>query len=68
MFYYLFLVGQWEDSSDYIGPSISFFFADLLKAFHIFYILILLLYNYISRFNMGRHFEFMERQGPSDRR
>ena len=21
-----------------------------------------------SRFNMGRHFEFMERQGPSDRR
>ena len=31
----------------YIGPSISFFFADLMKAFHIFYIIILLLYKYL---------------------
>jgi len=41
-----FLGGQCEDSSGYIGPSISFFFADLVKDFHICFVLILLLYNY----------------------
>ena len=44
--YFYFVKGQWEDSSSYIGPSISFF-SDILKVFHILYVLQLLLYNYL---------------------
>ncbi len=43
---FIFVKGQWEDSASYIGPSISIF-SDILKVFHILYVLQLLLYNYL---------------------